>query len=63
MRVFQRNFDLGPSGGQRRQRPAEHMLLDRVGRDLRTAYAPLVQEPLPGEFASILRKLDERDSR
>jgi hypothetical protein len=39
------------------------MLLDRVGRDLRTAYAPLVQEPLPGEFAAILRKLDERDSR
>jgi hypothetical protein len=62
MRVFQRDFHLGSASGERRERASETMLLDRVGKDLRTIYAPLIQEPLPGEFASLLRKLDERDT-
>lgn len=64
MRVFQRDFNLGASSTVTAHgRRAEQMLLDRVGKDLRTIYAPLVQEPLPGEFAALLRKLDERDER
>lgn len=63
MRVFQRDFNLGSPSGHARGRRTEHAALNQVGRDLRTIYAPLIQEPLPGEFASLLRKLDERETR
>ncbi len=63
MRVFQRDFNLGSPSGQARGRRAGNTTLNQVGRDLRTIYAPLIQEPLPGEFASLLRKLDERETR
>ncbi|WP_188312042.1 NepR family anti-sigma factor [Salinarimonas soli] len=36
-------------------------MLDRVGRDLKTVYAPVVQEPLPGQLASLVRRLDGRE--
>jgi hypothetical protein len=63
MRIFHRNFDLGPKDGQRRQRASDNPLLERVGKDLKAAYAPVIHEPLPGEISSLLRRLDERDIR
>jgi len=63
MRIFQRDFDLGPKDGQRRQRTSDNPFLDRVGKDLKAAYAPVIQEPLPGEISSLLRRLDEREAR
>ncbi|HYF54374.1 MAG TPA: NepR family anti-sigma factor [Salinarimonas sp.] len=62
MRVFQRDFEPGATSGDRRIRRADNPILERVGKDLRTVYAPLIREPLPGEFAALLRKLEERDT-
>lgn len=63
MRIVERYFDPAPRPGESRQQRPERKLLDRAGEDLRSAYASLMHEPLPGDFASILRRLDERKPR
>jgi hypothetical protein len=59
MHIVQRCFDPAPRPGEGRPQRPERKLLDRAGEELRSAYGPLVQEPLPGQLTSILRRLDD----
>ena len=36
-------------------------LLERIGRELRSTYEGIVEEPMPAQFASILDRLDARE--
>jgi hypothetical protein len=63
MKFITRDFRWSVQPGSNGSNLSDPTLLASLGRDLRTVYTDVLKEPIPDYLASIVRRLESRETR
>jgi len=61
MNIYQRRFDSSYSDNLAHETHFDERVLQEMGRALRKAYDPLLDEPLPPQLDDMVRELSRRE--